>query len=118
MLADRETPLSPLLDEVGRRLARLHKPHTLESATRDRLERATAVLEEMGGLPLLREADGIYRIEGASCPIASVVKTHGESACTLARALLEELTELPVEQQCQTNGDCPECAFVVDKDSV
>lgn len=101
------------LQEVGRRLAQSHKPATLEPDPAVRVDRARRVLEEMGGLPHVTDGEGTYRLEGTSCPLAASVRAHGESACDLARALIEELTELPVERRCDADGECPQCEFVV-----
>jgi len=114
ILSDEHDDLSGLLNKVGRRLARAHKPHALEDDARDRLERAKSVLEDMGGLPIIEETDHGYRLVGAQCPLAAVVEAHGARACDLAAALIEELTDLPVDRRCQVQGECPECAFVVD----
>jgi predicted ArsR family transcriptional regulator len=102
-----------ILQDVGRRLAQSHKPSDLESDPAVRVDRARDVLEEIGGLPTVVEDGNSYRLEGTSCPIAASVRVHGEAACDLARALIEELTELPVERQCDADGECPECAFVI-----
>jgi len=104
----------PVLEEVARRLARSHKPGELEPDAAVRVDRARRVLEEMGGLPdVVEAADGAYRLEGSSCPLAASVRAHGETACDLARTLVEELTELPVERRCDADGACPQCAFVI-----
>lgn len=114
VLREENEDLSPVIREVGIRLARTHKPYELEASVRGRLERAKRVLEDMGGLPIIEERDGTYRLEGATCPLADVVKTHGTLACDLACAMIEELTDLSVTQQCQGHETCPQCAFVVD----
>lgn len=103
-----------ILCEVGRRLAWTYKPHELDLSPIGRLERAQQALQEMGGLPELKENGDVYTIEGVSCPLASVVQAHGERGCNLARCFLEELTELPVEQRCRVDGSCANCQFVVD----
>jgi len=115
VLAEPEEDRTSLLRTVGRQLAQPHKPHKLEDSVRERLERVKDVLEKMGGLPIIEKRNGTYRLEGASCPLASVVDSHGELACTLATALIEELIEKPVEQRCQLEGDCPECTFLIDR---
>jgi predicted ArsR family transcriptional regulator len=102
-----------ILADVGSRLAQSHKPGELEADPAVRVNRARDVLEEMGGLPTVIEDDNSYRLEGTSCPIAASVRVHGEAACDLARALIEELTELPVERQCDADGECPQCKFVI-----
>ncbi len=113
VLSETSDDLSALLREVGARLARPHKPHELEASVRDRLTRAKQVLEDMGGLPTIKETDDAYVLKGVSCPLASVVNEHGERACEVACALIEELTDLAVEQRCQTTDACPQCTFVV-----
>lgn len=103
-----------ILKSVGQRLARSHKPNELEPDPAARVERAQNVLEDLGGLPSVSDRGGSYRLEGTSCPIAASVREHGEAACDVARALLEELTELPVERRCDAGGECPQCEFVID----
>lgn len=110
----RDEEMNRVLQNVGRRLAWTYKPHELERSPADRLERARRALQEMGGLPELKENGEVYTIAGVSCPLASVVQAHGERGCNLARSFLEELTELPVEQQCEVDGSCANCQFVVD----
>lgn len=105
--------VEPVLQEAGRRLAQVHKPSKLESEAAARVERARQVLKEMGGLPEVLEDGEVYRLEGTSCPLAASVRAHGETTCDLARALIEELTELPVERRCEADGECPQCAFVI-----
>jgi predicted ArsR family transcriptional regulator len=108
--------VDPILQEAGRRLAQAHKPSELEPEASVRVGRAREVLEEIGGLPEVVEENGTYRLEGTSCPLAATVRAHGVAACDLARALIEELTELPVERRCDVDGDCPQCEFVVGAD--
>lgn len=119
VLADEynDEDLDRILTEVGRRIAWLYKPHRLGASPVDRVQRARDVLRELGGLPSVVEDGDRYRIEGVSCPLAAVVEAHGERACDLARALLEELTELPVQRCCRVDSDTQECCFVVDASS-
>lgn len=101
-----------LLEQVGRRIGRAHRPHELEEKVEPRLERARAVLSELGGLPTVERDNGSYRLAGRSCPVAEVVDAHGEAGCDLARALLAELTGLEVRRECQVTGGDPTCSFV------
>lgn len=103
-----------VLEDVAHRLARSFKPAELESDPAIRINRARDVLEEMGGLPTVSEEGNSYRLEGTSCPIAASVRVHGEAACDLARALIEALTDLPVERRCDAGETCPHCEFVVE----
>ena len=107
-------PRSTTLQETGRRLGKMQKPDVLVSEASVRVGHARDVLEEMGGLPQVHEEGQQYRLEGSSCPLPASVRAHGEVACDLARAMIEELTELPVERRCDTDGECPQCEFVVD----
>jgi len=103
-----------VLKDVAHHLAQSHKPSEPEPDPAVRINRARDVLEEMGGLPTVSKEGTSYRLEGTSCPIAASVRVHGEAACDLARALIAELTELPVERQCTADDTCPQCAFVVE----
>lgn len=107
------TEMNQLLGEVGRRLAWIYKPHQLEESPVDRIERARHALQDMGGLPNVRKNGDTVHLEGVSCPIASIVEAHGKRACDLARALLEELTELPVERSCEVESGCANCRFTI-----
>ncbi|ABC45716.1 transcriptional regulatory protein, putative [Salinibacter ruber DSM 13855] len=104
----------PILEETGRRLGQMEKPDVLVSEASVRVGHARDVLEKMGGLPQMHEEEQQYRLEGSSCPLSASVRAHGEVACDLARAMIEELTELPVERRCDADGECPQCEFVVD----
>lgn len=104
----------PILQETGRRLGQMQKPDVMVSEASVRVSHARDVLEEMGGLPRVHEEEGRYRLKGSSCPLSASVRSHGEVACDLARAMIEELTELPVERRCDAEGECPQCEFVVD----
>ncbi|MFB6229674.1 MAG: helix-turn-helix transcriptional regulator [Salinibacter sp.] len=103
-----------VVQKAARHLAAENKPYKLESSPGERVERARQVLEEMGGLPEITRNGDSYRIEGTRCPITAVVQAHGLRGCDLARALIEELTELPVERRCEVGGECPQCTFVVE----
>lgn len=105
----------PVLREAGRRLAQSYKPDTLEPEVGVRVDRARQVLEKMGGLPeMIEDDEHRYRLVGSSCPLASSVRAHGETACDLACALIEELTDLSVERHCNADEECPQCKFVID----
>jgi predicted ArsR family transcriptional regulator len=98
-----------LLRSTGRHLAAtwpipLGEVHT-------RLERAVDALNELGGLAELERRDGIYVIQGYSCPLATVVPGHPE-VCRLAASLLTELVGMPVQEQCD-RGEKVSCCFVV-----
>jgi len=105
---------SAILQETGRRIAVSQEPASPESPVVERAEQARQVLENMGGLPELKRGNGAFWIEGKSCPIASVVRAHGAQACEVARILIEELTDRPVERRCETDEEAPRCKFRID----
>lgn len=80
---------------------------------RARLEQAVAILNELGGLAELEERDESYVIQGYRCPFAAIVPDHPE-ICQLAKALLAELIEEPVEEHCEHSGTA-RCSFMTQK---
>jgi len=98
-----------LLRSVGRRLVEGKIVPT--GGTRVRLEAATGVLNELGGLAELEEKDGTLVIRGYSCPLAAVTPDHPE-ACRLAEALVAEVAGVPV-QECCDRSERPRCCFEV-----
>lgn len=112
VVSDSESARSKdVLNEAGRRLAQSHKSASQEAPLIEQAEEARQMLEDMGGLPELTQKDEAIWLEGKSCPIASVVKAHGARACEVARALIEELTDRPVERRCATEEDSLQCKF-------
>lgn len=97
-----------LLRRVGRRMA--GGPVAAEGV-RERLEVATEVLNELGGLAELEERDGGYVIRGYGCPLASVVKEHPE-VCRMAESMVAELAGVPVRERCDRDQR-PRCRFEV-----
>ena len=98
-----------LMREVGRRIA---AQWTIPPGElRVRLDAATEVLNELGGL-MERETEGeTLCIRGYRCPFAAVVQDHPE-VCDLAETLLSELVGVPIVEQCGRTGPEP-CRFVV-----
>ena len=98
-----------LLREVGRRIA---TQWTIPPGDlRVRLDVATEVLNELGGL-MEQETEGeTLCIRGYRCPFAAVVQKHPE-VCDLAGTLLSELVGVPVQERCGRTGPEP-CRFVV-----
>jgi predicted ArsR family transcriptional regulator len=98
-----------LMRSTGRRLAAMWPLPPGEVRTRP--ERAVDALNEMGGLAELERRDGIYVIQGYSCPLAAVVPGHPE-VCRLAASLLTELVGMPVQEQCD-RGEKASFCFIV-----
>jgi predicted ArsR family transcriptional regulator len=95
--------------EVGHRVA---AGQTVPNGElRDRVDRALAMLGELGGLAEAEEREDGFIIRGASCPLAAAVPGHPE-VCHLAETLLSDLIGVPVAECCQ-RGDQPRCCFAV-----
>jgi len=110
VLAERLPPaaLEDVLREVGHRLARGHPPPTGDLPRR--VERAVALLGELGGLADWEEAADGFVIQGRSCPLTAAVEGHPE-VCLLAEALLADVIGAPVRQTCDPS--VPRCRFEV-----
>jgi predicted ArsR family transcriptional regulator len=101
-----------LLRSVGRRLAEEHSVQAdAAEGTHARLEVATDVLNELGGLAELEERDGALLIRGYSCPLAGVSPDHPE-VCRMAETLIAELAGVPVHERCD-RGERPRCCFEI-----
>jgi predicted ArsR family transcriptional regulator len=98
-----------LLRSVGRLMAEERTVPT--DGARVRLEAATAVLNELGGLAELEERDGGFIIRGYSCPLAGVTPNHPE-VCRMAETLIAELAGVSVHERCD-RGERPRCCFEI-----
>jgi predicted ArsR family transcriptional regulator len=98
-----------LLRSVGHLMA---KERTVPSdGARARLEAATDVLNELGGLAELEEHDGGFVIRSYSCPLSGVTPDHPE-VCNMAETLIAELAGLPAREHCDRD-DRPRCCFEI-----
>jgi predicted ArsR family transcriptional regulator len=115
--------LPGLLAELARRLGRGGLVRLLRSVGRNlaggpavgdraaRLDRAVAVLGELGGLATLERQGGCYVLQGHGCPLAEAVRGAPET-CRLLEAFLAELLGEPVGMECE-HGPRPRCRFRV-----
>jgi len=101
--------LVALMRQVGRRIAEQWSAPQSDLPTR--LGLAVTVLNELGGLAELEQADGTYSIRGYSCPLAAVVPGHPQ-ICRLTEAMLTELVGVVVQGQCDCNGT-GRCLFLL-----
>jgi predicted ArsR family transcriptional regulator len=110
VLAERLPPdtLDDLLREMGHRLAAGQASPAGD--LRARVDGATALLGELGGLATVEERGEGFVILGCSCPLAAAVEGHPET-CLLAEALLADVIGAPVRQACDTEG--LQCRFEV-----
>ena len=114
VLGDRlsDAELRDVLREVGRRVAAEH-PRPPNGGVRLRVDRAAALLSELGGLTEVEalEDEPRMRIHGYSCPLAAILPGHPE-ICELASSLVAEATGLAVTEHCD-KGDPPRCCFEI-----
>lgn len=76
-----------------------------------RVRRAAEALNAIGGLAEVSRENGAFLIRGYACPLADVVREH-PGACLIAQSMLEEITDMDVEEQCERNG-APRCSFML-----
>ena len=105
--------LDELLREVGARVAagRSTPAGGRAAALEQRVEAASAMLGELGGLPQVERSDGGFVIRSATCPLAAVSAAHPE-VCRLGQALVAEVVGVPVQERC-VRGPSPRCCFEV-----
>lgn len=96
-----------LLQEVGRRVGASSASRAGE--TGDRVETAAEALRELGGEVEVEPLEDGWCIRGFGCPLSAVTAERPE-VCSLAQALVEEITGLHVEERCDRSGR-PRCAF-------
>lgn len=79
-----------------------------------RLTAASEVLSELGGLAEVETGlHGQLELRGYACPLGELVQGHPE-LCTLAEALVAEVSGLTVQETCtRQEGEPPRCRFQV-----
>lgn len=99
-----------LLREVGRGVAgqSAQKDPSLER----RVHAAAKVLGALGGEVSVRGLEDAWELRGIGCPLTAVVLEQ-PIACSVARALIAEVTEADVEECCDRTGERARCAFHV-----
>jgi len=104
-----ERELDEIMGDVGRRLAtewpRAH------GTLAERVESASALLQELGAPNEVERANGIVRIRGFGCVLAAAVQGRPQ-VCRAMEALLTEFIETPVRECCE-RGERPRCCFEI-----
>lgn len=108
-----EDELERIMDDAGRQLGRELAP--TRNGFEQRVRKAAAVLDEMGGMAEVRVSGGTATISGTGCPLSALVREHPE-ACRLAQALISEVTGRPVREECD-RGTRPSCRFSISRDA-
>lgn len=113
-LADRMSvrELKALMRDVGTRLAADVKPG--EGNLAARVDLASKVLNELGGLTVIESQPGTkaLSIRGCGCPL-SVAVSEREEVCVAVQTMLGELTGAEVKETCDRSGERPQCCFQI-----
>ena len=100
--------MEAVIQATGRHLA---AGRLVPSGDQDqRLRRAIALLNELGGLAELETHETDWRMYGYRCPLTELVPDHPE-VCRLTAALLSEVVGEPVAEHCQ-RLEPPQCCFM------
>jgi predicted ArsR family transcriptional regulator len=101
--------LENILRAAAARLAEAYKVPSGDIPAR--LAAGTSLLNELGGLAELEQAGEEFIIRGFSCPLSAIVPNHPQ-ICKLAETLLKDFTGLPLQENCERNGNF-NCAFLL-----
>jgi predicted ArsR family transcriptional regulator len=116
VLAKRMTPgeVDSVMREVGRG-AMGDRPAPRGATLRDRVNHASAFLNELGALSEVEEEDGLYVIRSYGCPLAAATAVHPE-VCNALESLLSEVAGTSVTKCCD-RYDRERCCFEIARDS-
>jgi predicted ArsR family transcriptional regulator len=114
VLAGRMSPgeFDSIMREVGRR-AMAERTSPRSGTLRERVDRASALLNELGGLSEVEEEDGLYVIRSFGCPLAAASALHPE-VCTALESLLSEFAGTAVSKCCD-RYDRERCCFEIER---
>lgn len=105
--------LDRVMHRVGRSLA-AEWPR-LRGDLPQRVEAASALLEDLGALNEIDRQDDTFIIRGYGCMLSLAV--HGRpEVCRAMESLLEEMLEVPVHECCE-RGERPRCCFEIGAES-
>ena len=104
-----EHELDEIMRDVGRRLA-TEWPRT-HGTVAERVESASALLQELGAPNEVEQVDGAVRIRGFGCLLAAAVQGRPQ-VCRAMEALLAEFLATPVRECCE-RGERPRCCFEI-----
>jgi len=115
VLARRLAPeeFDSVMHEVGRGM--MADRASARGPLRERVIRASSLLNELGGLSEAEEEDGLYVIRSHGCPLAAATADHPE-ACNALESLLSEFVGSRVTKCCD-RYDRVRCCFEVAGDS-
>lgn len=99
-----------LLRAVGEQLA---SGVAVPADAAGRVAAAAAALRGLGGHVEVHQTAQGWRLEGNGCALSAVTAKHPQ-VCSLAKALVEEITDQPVTERCEHSG-MPRCCFEIAK---
>jgi predicted ArsR family transcriptional regulator len=103
------TEFDEIMRAVGRELLAEHaRPR---GALRDRVNAASELLNQLGGLTEVGEDGGDLIIQSHGCPLAATAVDHPET-CSAMESLVCEFVGGPVRQRCD-RSDRPRCCFQI-----
>lgn len=103
------TELRAVMRDVGHRLAASNPeiagdPHA-------QAQRASQLLNALGGVTTVEKEGARYAIKGCSCPLSVAVNERAE-VCLAVQTMLRDVTGLTVKEDCD-RSERPRCHFVV-----
>lgn len=103
------TELRSVMRDVGHRLAAANPevagdPHA-------QAQRASQLLNALGGVTTVEKEGSRYAIKGCSCPLSVAVNERAE-VCLAVQTMLRDVTGLTVREDCD-RSERPRCHFVV-----
>ena len=103
------TELRAVMRDVGRRLAAGRS--AASGDPKAQAERASQILNALGGVTTVEKEGNRYAIKGCSCPLSVAVNERAE-VCLAVQTMLRDVTGLTVKEDCD-RSERPRCHFVV-----
>jgi predicted ArsR family transcriptional regulator len=102
------TELRAVMRDVGRRLA---AGKSGAGDPKAQAERASQILNALGGVTTVEKDGNRYAIKGCSCPLSVAVNERAE-VCLAVQTMLRDVTGLTVKEDCD-RSERPRCHFVL-----
>jgi predicted ArsR family transcriptional regulator len=103
------TELRGIMRDVGRRLAAANPG--IAGDPQAQANRASQILNALGGVTTVEKEGSRYAIKGCSCPLSVAVNERAE-VCLAVQTMLRDVTGLTVKEDCD-RSERPRCHFVV-----
>ena len=103
------TELRAVMRDVGHRLAAANPE--VAGDPKAKAERASQLLNALGGVTTVEKEGNRYAIKGCSCPLSVAVNERAE-VCLAVQTMLRDVTGLTVKEDCD-RSERPRCHFVV-----